>query len=99
MTLAALIVLMVLVVLFTVVQTMFVESSRLRTRELPALQFFKSEFEDRLGIHSEHGAMTFSVWKHACLVLCGVFATAQVVDAQGRLVALATGSSELRPRR
>lgn len=80
MTLAALFVLLILVVLFTVVQTMFVESSRLRTRELPALQFFKSEFEDRLGIHSGHGAMTFSVWKHACLVLCGVFATAQVVD-------------------
>ncbi len=45
---------------------------RLRTRDLPSLQYFKSEFEPRLGLRSEEGALTFSLWKHTCLVLFGV---------------------------
>jgi putative hemolysin len=96
MILAALIVLLSLITLFTSVQTLYLEGMRLRTRDLPALEFFKEEIEDRLKLKSEEGALTFSVWKHTCLVLFGVLSLAQVIDggrmsglvlAQGAIVA------------
>ena len=80
MSLAALLVLFALVLLFSCIQTLYLESMRLRTRELPSLQYFKSDLDPRLGLKSEEGALTFSLWKHGCLVLSGVAAVAQVVD-------------------
>ena len=53
---------------------------RLRTRDLPSLQYFKSDLEPRLKLRSEEGALTFSLWKHTCLVLFGVVVLAQVID-------------------
>jgi CBS domain containing-hemolysin-like protein len=87
MILAGLVVLLVLIALFTSVQTLYLEGMRLRTRDLPALEFFKEEIEDRLKLKSEEGALTFSVWKHTCLVLFGVLSLAQVIDG-GRLSGL-----------
>jgi putative hemolysin len=72
--------LLAFVVLFTSIQTLYLEGMRLRTRDLPSLQFFKSEFEPRLGLRSEEGALTYSLWKHACLVLLGILVLAHVVD-------------------
>ena len=40
-----LIVLVVLIALFTTIQTLYVESMRLRTRELPAMSYFKEVLE------------------------------------------------------
>jgi putative hemolysin len=80
MILAALILLLALVTLFTAVQTLYLESMRLRTRDLPALQYFKSTIEPRLKLRSEEGALTFSLWKHTCLVLFGIAVIAQVID-------------------
>src|SRR6516225_3412850 len=61
-----------LLVLTTVVQTLYLESLRLRTRDLPALQFFKTELEERLGFETEDGALRFSLVKHTALPLLGI---------------------------
>jgi putative hemolysin len=80
MILAALIILLGLVTLFTAIQTLYLEGMRLRTRDLPSLQYFKSTLEPRLNLRSEEGALTFSLWKHTCLVLFGIMVLAQVID-------------------
>jgi putative hemolysin len=80
MILALLLILLVLVTLFTTIQTLYLEGMRLRTRDLPALQYFKSDLEPRLNLRSEEGALTFSLWKHTCLVLFGLTVLAEVID-------------------
>ena len=74
------VILSALIVLFTSVQTLYLEGMRLRTRDLPALDYFKSELEPRLNLRSEEGALTFSLWKHTCLVLFGVAVLGEVID-------------------
>jgi putative hemolysin len=58
--------------LVTFVQLLYLESLRLRTRDLPALDFFKDTLEEKLGLKTEDGAGTFSLVKHTLLVLIGV---------------------------
>jgi putative hemolysin len=58
-------------VLVTFVQLLYLESLRLRPRERPALQYFKEHLQDRFGIDTEHGALTFSFIKHTLLVALG----------------------------
>jgi putative hemolysin len=62
----------VLLCLITVVQTLYMESLRLRARDLPALQFFKETLEDRLGVTGEDGLLAFSLIKHTLILLLGV---------------------------
>jgi len=76
-----LILLAVLTALFTSLQTLYLESMRLRTRELPALEYFKAALEPKLKMRTEEGNLTFSLWKHTCLVVMGVFVLAQFVVA------------------
>ncbi len=57
--------------LVSFVQLLYFESLRLRTRDLPALEFFKDTLEDRLSFETERGALTFSLIKHSLLVLIG----------------------------
>ncbi len=74
-----LVVLVVVTALFTTIQTLYLESMRLRTREWPALAYFKEVLEAKLKLRStEEGSLTFSLWKHTCLVLMGVLSLAQV---------------------
>ena len=73
-----LIALVILTALFTTIQTLYVESMRLRTRELPALEYFKEELEAKLKMETEEGALTFSLWKHTCLVVMGLLAVVEV---------------------
>src|SRR5947208_7598065 len=80
MILISLIVLLVLILLFTSIQTLYLEGMRLRSRDLPSLQYFKSDLEPRLCLRSEEGALTFSLWKHTCLVIFGVLVLAQTID-------------------
>ncbi len=75
-----LICLLALIVLFTSIQTLYLEGMRLRMRDLPSLQYFKSDLEPRLNLRSEEGALTFSLWKHSCLVVLGVMVLAGIVD-------------------
>jgi putative hemolysin len=61
-----------LLALLTFVQLLYLESLRLRTRDLPALRFFKATLEDRIALKTEDGAGAFSFLKHTLLVLLGV---------------------------
>jgi CBS domain containing-hemolysin-like protein len=61
-----------LLCLVTVVQILYMESLRLRTRDLPAMQFFKETLEDRLGVSGEKGLLVFSLIKHTLVLLLGV---------------------------
>ena len=45
--------------LVTFVQLLYLESMRLRTRDLPSLKFFKETLEDKLGLKTEEGAGRF----------------------------------------
>lgn len=56
----------------TFVQVLYLESLRLRTRDLPALQFFKETLKGRIGLKTERGALSFSLLKHTTIVLLGV---------------------------
>lgn len=77
-------------VLSTYVQMLYLESLRLRSRDLPALQFFKSTLEDRLGFKTEEGALRFSLVKHTALPLLGMAALAGgVLNAALNLASLA----------
>lgn len=88
MILVPVILLAVFTALFTIVQTFYLESMRLRTRDLPSLIYFKEVLEPRLRMRStEEGATTFSLWKHTCLVVMGVLVLAQVTGP-GPLVAI-----------
>lgn len=65
-----------LLTLSAVAQLLYVESLRLRSREYPALEYFKDNLEDRLGLKIERGALTFSLIKHALIAMMGIFALA-----------------------
>lgn len=69
-----------LLVLITFVQLLYLESMRLRTRDLPSLKFFKETLEDRLGMKTEVGMETFSIIKHTLLVMLGVLCLAWSAD-------------------
>jgi len=56
----------------TFVQVLYLESMRLKPRDLPSIRFFKETLEDRIGIETEDGAGTFSLIKHALLILLGI---------------------------
>src|SRR5580698_8681834 len=80
MILILLLVLLALTMLFTSIQGFYLEGMRLRTRDLPSLQYFKSVLEPRLNLRSEEGALAFSLWKHASLVMLGIITLAHVID-------------------
>ena len=58
--------------LVTLVQLLYLESLRLRTRDLPSLKFFKEVLEDKIGMDTDQGAGSFSLIKHTLLVMLGV---------------------------
>lgn len=61
-----------LLCLVTLVQLLYMESLRLRSRDLPLLQLFKEKLEDRIGAKSNEGALAFSLVKHSSLLLLGL---------------------------
>jgi magnesium and cobalt exporter, CNNM family len=61
----------VAVILVTCLQLLYLESLRIRSRELPALQFFKETLEPKIGLDTERGALTFSLVKHVGLAVMG----------------------------
>jgi CBS domain containing-hemolysin-like protein len=99
MILLLLVVLALLTVLFTTIQTFYLESMRLRTRELPSLAWFREVLEPKLKARStEEGATTFSLWKHTCLVVMGVLVLTEVTGfgvLSGLDVAEALGAAVL----
>ncbi|MBZ5591191.1 MAG: hemolysin family protein [Acidobacteriia bacterium] len=61
-----------LLALASSVQLLYLESLRLRTRDLPALEYFKSTLEEKIGLDTDQGALLFSLLKHLTLALMGV---------------------------
>jgi CBS domain containing-hemolysin-like protein len=58
--------------LVTFVQVLYLESIRLRPRDLPSIKLFKESLEDRICLHTEQGAEAFSLVKHTLLILLGI---------------------------
>jgi putative hemolysin len=82
----------VLVTLVTCLQVLYLESLRIRARELPALQFFKETLEAKLGLETERGSLAFSLVKHIGLAVFGCLAMAialEVENSLGQSVAIA----------
>jgi putative hemolysin len=71
-----------LLALVTTVQVLYLESLRLRTRDLPSIDFFKDTLQDKLGIKTEDGAGAFSFVKHTLMSLLGVFYMAWISDGR-----------------
>jgi putative hemolysin len=67
----------------TVVQTLYLESMRLRPREIDSLQFFKQVLDGRFGFKTEIGALTFTLIKHTLVVLVAVCFVAFTSRATG----------------
>jgi CBS domain containing-hemolysin-like protein len=77
----------------TFVQVLYLESLRLRTRDLPSLKFFKETLEDKIGLKTEQGAGIFSLIKHSLLVWLAILFFAWFADGYpwtGRII-LQTG--------
>lgn len=66
----------------TFVQVLYLESLRLRTRDLPSLKFFKDTLEDKIGLKTEQGAGAFSLIKHSLLVWLTIFFFAWFADGR-----------------
>ena len=60
-----------LVTLVTCIQLLYLESLRIRARELPSLQFFRETLEPKIGLTRERGALAFSVVKHVGIAITG----------------------------
>ena len=76
-----------LLCLMTVIQILYMDSLRLRARDLPALQFFKDTLEDRIGVHAEKGVLAFSLIKHTLLLVMALaFAAMRTDNSWGSFV-------------
>ncbi len=95
LTIAAFLMLL-LVTLVTCIQVLYLESLRIRSRELPSLEFFKETMQPRIGLGIEQGALTFSLLKHAgigvfgCLVFAITSQNTQFWEGMTAAVLLAT---------
>jgi putative hemolysin len=68
--------------LVTFVQLLYLESLRLRTRDFPAIKFFKENLEDKIGFETEDGAGSFTLVKHSAILLIGVLYFLIFADGQ-----------------
>lgn len=78
----AAVILACLLCVITLVQILYMESLRLRRRELPMLEFFRTTLEDRIGIRDERGAVAFSVVKHTSLLVMALLIMAARLDGK-----------------
>ena len=82
--LLALVLIAAVLLLISTVQQLYLESQRLRARELPMQQFFRGTLEEKLGFSIEEGSLAFSLFKHGAVLLAGICMLAFVIDG-GRL--------------
>jgi CBS domain containing-hemolysin-like protein len=73
----------------SILQLLYLESVRLRTREYPSLEYFKDKLQDEIGLKLDDGALAFSLIKHTCLALVGVVFTVAAVESARALEGLA----------
>lgn len=72
-----------LVTLATCIQVLYLESQRIRARDLPSLEFFKETLETKIGLETEKGALVFSLVKHIGLAVVGVLTLAATEENAG----------------
>lgn len=72
----------VLLGLVTFVQLLYLESLRLRTRDLPAIKFFRETLEDKIGFQTEDGAGSYTLVKHTTILLIGILYFLVFADSQ-----------------
>ena len=70
--LAATLLLGAVLCLVSFVQLLYLESLRLRPRDLPALEYFKEKLEAELGMKTETGVLSYSLIKHSLLLLLAI---------------------------
>jgi putative hemolysin len=70
-----------IVTMVTCIQLLYLESLRIRTRELPALLFFREALEPRIGLETERGSLTFSLVKHIGLGILGCLIVAITIES------------------
>ncbi|MGA2131348.1 MAG: hemolysin family protein [Bryobacteraceae bacterium] len=68
--------------LTSLIQLLYLESLRLRTREFAAVKFFRETLEDKIGFETEDGAGVFTLIKHSTLLLIAVFYFLVFADGQ-----------------
>lgn len=61
----------ILLAFVTLVQMLYMDSQRLRAKEMPMLTLFREELDERIGLKTEDGILSFSVVKHTLLALLG----------------------------
>ncbi|MBC7925806.1 MAG: HlyC/CorC family transporter [Bryobacteraceae bacterium] len=71
LSLAALVMAMLLV-LVTLVQMLYMDSVRVRAREIAFLELFRERVSERIGMRADDGILSFSLIKHSLLALLGV---------------------------
>ena len=71
-----------LLAVISFVQLLYLESMRLRSRDLPALDYFKDHFEASLKMKVETGELTFSLVKHTLILLLGLIVLAAVLHGR-----------------
>jgi CBS domain containing-hemolysin-like protein len=59
-------------VLVTLVQMLYMDSVRLRTKDLTFLDLFREVINERMGLKADVGILTFSLIKHSVLAVLGV---------------------------
>ncbi|HTQ58493.1 MAG TPA: hemolysin family protein [Bryobacteraceae bacterium] len=68
--------------LVTFLQVLYLESLRLRSREFPAIKFFRETLIDRIGFEAEDGAGVFTLVKHTTLLVLAVLYFLIFADGQ-----------------
>ncbi len=56
----------------SLLQLLYLESLRIRTREYASLEFFKNTLQDQVGLKLDEGGTRFSLLKHVAMALLGV---------------------------
>jgi len=79
LTIAALVMLL-LVTVVSSIQVMYLESLRIRSRDLRSLEYFKQSIEPKIGLTTEKGALAFSLVKHVGLTVLGCLLLAITYD-------------------
>jgi CBS domain containing-hemolysin-like protein len=68
--------------LITSAQVLYLESLRIRSRELPSLKFFKETLQERIGLSVENGSAAFSIAKHTLIAILGVLTFALITRVE-----------------
>lgn len=61
-----------LLILVTLVQMLYMDSVRVRAKDIDFLDLFRESVSDRMGLKADDGILTFSLIKHTLLAMLGV---------------------------